>query len=123
MRALIIDDSVKAAVAKVVEYANLHPMHMDELLDIYNGQALPAGDRKEHVIVIPMGYRTVFSIEHQQGHLLKHMSISVDTPSKLPNEIAVREIMKLFEITSPLEECDVRIEEGPLRSINIMALT
>lgn len=122
MRALITDNLVREKVRRVIEYAAKHVLSIDDLLDIYNKQEPVVGDRPEHVCHIPIGYRVVYNHEKQNIGVMKHISISVDTPGKLPNIEAVREILKLFDIETPLEDCDVRMEEGPLSSINVIAL-
>jgi len=113
MRPLIISNDACVAIRKVIAYAEKHVMNMDELLDIYNGDLPPAGDRPEHVCEIPVGYRVVYSIERQNDLDVKHISISVDNPAKLPSVESAREILKAFYIETKLEECKVRIDGKP----------
>lgn len=107
----------------MVEYAHQHVLSMDDLLDIFNGQEPPVGDRPEHVCQLPVGYRVVFNLEKQNHGVVRHISVSVDSPGKLPNIEAVREIARLFGIKKELEECVVSVEEGRgnvNKSINII---
>ncbi len=113
MRALYIDDSVRSAVNKVVDYANLNILTIDDMLDIMNGQKIPPGDIKEHCIIIFDGYGCIFSIEEQnQGrvrHLSVHLTNAKDPGLFLPSPEAVRAIAMLFGIKC-IEDCHVSIE-------------
>lgn len=123
MRLLIVDDLVRDNVKRLLEYANKHVFSMDDLLDIYNKQAPVIGDRPEFVCEIPVGFRVVYNHEEQNIGVVKHISISVDKPGALPNVEAVKEILRLFNIETSLEDCDVRLEDGgQLKSINVIAL-
>jgi len=123
MSVLIIDESTKTRAAEVLQWADKHPFTIDDLLDMVNGQSPIAGQRPPHIMEIPIGYRAVFSIEQQRGHLIKHLSVSVNRPGKLPNEAAIRQIMELFQMAK-LEDCDIRIEgqPGELQSVNVWSL-
>src|SRR5688572_22092740 len=96
MRALLIDENVRSQINDVIDYSHKNPYSMDDLLDTINGQMLPAGDNPKHVIHIPIGYRVVYSIEHQVHGDLKHISISVDTIGRLPSSDAVSMILEEF---------------------------
>jgi hypothetical protein len=94
------------------EYANLHPFSMDDLLDMMNGQEPVVGDRPEHVIMIPYGYRVVYSIEDQPVGRIKHISVSVDDSKALPSIPALAEIAGLFGFDPSLQQHQISIQ-GP----------
>lgn len=110
MRLLIIDDTIKEVIQRVVTYAEMHVYSMDDLLDMYNKQLPIVGDIPEHVCHIPMGFRVVYSIEEQNVGKIRHISISVETSGKLPSVPAIEQIIKLFGYTNDLCDCLVRLE-------------
>jgi hypothetical protein len=95
-RVLIFDTPTKERIDYVIDYARMHQITMDDMLDIIN---------------ISFGYRCVFTMEQQNAGLCKRLSISVDTPGKLPNPGVTEEIMKEFGIEKPLDECFMGFEE------------
>jgi hypothetical protein len=111
LKALIIDEHVKQAISQVVQYAEEHPVTIDEVLDMYNGQEVPVGESEQHVCFIPMDYRAVFSIEDQAKFHVRHLSISVSTPGKLPSPEAVMMLLPLFGFKNSLQDCMVRLED------------
>jgi len=73
---------------------------------------------------IQQGFRVVFCIEEQNVGKVKHISISVDAPNKLPNMEAVALIVDLFGIEGPITSHQIWTENiGPNhQAINIVAL-
>ena len=122
MRPLVIDEELKSNISKLVAYAEKNPFTMDDCLDVYNKAMEPAGDMKHYSLVLPFGYRIVYSIEQQPMGNVRHLSISVDADGKLPNIVVSQEIMKLIGFDNELEECIVRLEDiAPKRqAINIL---
>jgi hypothetical protein len=110
-RVLIFDTPTKERIDYVIDYARMHQITMDDMLDIINKQRSPPGDDPNHVVNISFGYRCVFTMEQQNAGLCKRLSISVDTPGKLPNPGVTEEIMKEFGIEKPLDECFMGFEE------------
>lgn len=111
MRPIIIDDGVKNQIAEVIEYAQQHVYTMDNMLDVLNGDMPPAGDNPNLVVNIPHGLRVVYSEEEQQIGRCKHISVSVNTPGKLPNPVVVEEVLKLFKIESPMYDCVINVKD------------
>lgn len=122
MRPLIIDDELKANIAKLVEYAEKNPFTMDDLLDIYNKQMQPAGDMGPYTLVLQFGFKIVYTIEKQVNGDVRHLSISVDAPGKLPNPGVVEEIMRLIGFDNELSDCVIYLEDiGPNhQAINVL---
>ncbi|MEK6829101.1 MAG: hypothetical protein AABY15_03160 [Nanoarchaeota archaeon] len=124
MRPLIIDDEIKDKLKNLASYAERNPFTMDDLLDTMNKQLAPAGDMEHYVVHIPFGYKVAFSIEQQAVGDVRHLSMSVDAVGKLPNVIAVEEIMKIIGFKNKLENCVVKLEDiGENRqAINVLEI-
>lgn len=119
MRALLISEQVKQEVRKVVEYAEAHPQSLKELKLIAAKQKKPIGFNRNHVLEIPMGFLTVFSIEVHPIGTVRHLSVSVDAPDRLPHTVAVQAIMQLFGFKGTIEDCIVYKEEFEHRGAGI----
>lgn len=104
MRPFIITETIRAQFEVLKEYAEKHPYSMDDLLDIYNKQKDVAGFDKNLRLELPFGYRIVYSIEEQPKGKVRHLSVSVSTPGKLPNPVVVDEIMNLLGYKYKLAE-------------------
>jgi hypothetical protein len=119
---LIIDEATRQRIAEVVQYAEAHTFSLDDLLDVHNQEpdAQVAGDMEDFVCYIPLDYRVVYSIEDQPIRV-RHLSISVSTPGRLPSVAAVAEIMRWFGFVSQLSDCMVQLEAiGPDRqAVNV----
>lgn len=111
LRPLIIDDNIREQLASLVEYAERNIISMDYLLDQKNGEEQPPGDYKEYTRILPFGYRIVFTIESQPVGKIRHLSMSVDEDGKLPNMVAVQEIMNLIGFQKTLFNCKVKLED------------
>jgi hypothetical protein len=133
MRALIITDDIRAAIAKMVAHAEAHPIPWSVMqagairVDLLSTELKladrPAGFERpasEHLL-IPMGYRMAFSVEEQPAGFCHHLSVSVDAPGRLPSIPAVQEISDLCGIKQWHE---VWLEEfGPgHNAVNILEL-
>lgn len=124
IRPLIIDESVRESIGSLLTYAEKNPITMDYLLDQKNGEERPPGDFQEYTRILPFGYRVVFTLELQPAGKVRHLSISVDEDGKLPNEIAVQEIMTLIGFQKQLRGCRVHLENiSPKRqAINVIEI-
>lgn len=92
-------------------FAEKNPFSMDNLLDIYNKQAKPAGDQKEFVRFLPFGYKVVFSIEDQVKGKVRHLSISIDKDGALSSIQSVKAVMEVLGFEGGLEDCIVYPEK------------
>ncbi len=129
MRMLIIRAEQMRLIAEAKHYAEAHPISyetlranalrelttkLEEVRVIgYEGRR---GNRPASEVVdvdLPTGFHVAFSFEEQAHGLARHISISVDTPGKLPSKEALTEIAALFGFTGRiLKEADaVWIEE------------
>lgn len=98
-RPLVLDDSSKALVADVVQFAEAHRMSIDTLKAVVAGDIEPPGSNSNFSCTVPIGYRCVYTIE-QQPKLgwCRHLSVSV-LNGPAPNEHAVNMLLKEFGFT------------------------
>lgn len=75
MGALFIDDDTRGKITAVIAHAEKNIFSMDDLLDLLNKQALPAGDRKGFSCIIPVGYRCVYSLEMQAPDYIRSYNV------------------------------------------------
>jgi hypothetical protein len=109
-RPLIITDEARRQATAAIERALKHPIPLDVIKQLavpLDQKMLTLEDRKkagaekvirpasEHVL-IPYGYRASISFEHQPDGLARHLSVSVDTPGRVPTPEAVEMIAKVF---------------------------
>lgn len=109
MRALIIDEKVKARIAEVMRHAEANIQSMDDLLDIHNKVKVPPGDVSNFVCNIPVGYRIVYTLEKRpdlNDKVYRHISISVDRTGMLPSVVAAETIIKEFGF-GELDSCSM----------------
>lgn len=91
LRALIINDELRQAVADVMAFA-MRP----ENLYVPGEGVVPPGDRKEMVIRTG-GYRIVFSITWDKENKIKWKHLSMSVPGdKFPHPAAIAEVATLF---------------------------
>jgi len=116
MSVLVIDNDTIERIKEVVAWAEKHPQSMDDMLDVSLKDRLPIGDDENHIVMIPMNFRAVFSIdEYPQGNV-RHLSVSCT--KNYPAPLAVEEIMKHFGFVNTLKDCKVYLEEE-VRAINV----
>lgn len=100
MRALIIDDNVRREIARVKANAETHKRSLHDLFAILGGrrQTTPPGDDPAFRVLIPFGFKAVYTIEQHpnpQGWC-HHLSVSIGAEDRYPHEAAVLEIAKEF---------------------------
>lgn len=98
LRVLIIDANARAAIGRLRAYAESHRVSLDTLRRCQEHPELAVGNNPAHVIIIPQGYRVVFSLEEQPAGLGEHLSISVlpPQPNVYPNVESVVQIALEF---------------------------
>ncbi len=121
MRALIINEEVKARIAEVIAYARRNVVTPEEgQKTIQTDNAV--GDEPGHVCRIPDGFRCAFSFDEvPQMGLCRHLSVSV-SGDKWPHEVAVSEIAKLFGIQFDPQKpgkCAMWLEKD-VRAVNLL---
>ncbi len=111
MRGFIIGDEQIKALANLRENAEKHRIAVDEMLDIYNGQADPVGDRRGFSCNIPVGYRVVFCIEYQKKGWARHLSVSIH-PKKgntSAHPIVIKELMEYLGFVGKMDGKEVMV--------------
>ena len=119
MRVLQINESDRINSKKIIEYAKKHIIDKFMAKLMIAGDLPCVGDNPDHVLHIHNGYRVVFSIE-QHEILCNHISISVDTKGKYPNEHAVKMILELFGMNTEYKNSTYIYIEKKSESINII---
>jgi len=126
-RPLWVNDEMQSQVQALIRTARENPYPFERLQRVGAGLEKPVGDH--YRIVIPVGYRVVYSIEQHprtdEGfQWVQHLSVSVSNTT-WPNVEAVRLIASLFGMPG-LEECIVypEGEDDPIlpNAINVIAL-
>lgn len=97
-RPLVLDETARARIKAVVEYAKAHPVDLRQLVRTLGNETLAVGSDAQHVCEIDFGYRCVFSIEEQPPPvgLCRHLSISVNEKGKGPALAAVDALAREF---------------------------
>lgn len=117
MRPLIIDHK---AIAALKEYAENNVVTTIDMQLTVSGKKKPVGDNPEHVLVLPVDYRIVFSIEAQPAGMVRHISISILGVDAFPNMIAAQLIAKEFGFRYELGSPDTKVwSEELIWAINI----
>src|SRR6266478_3926309 len=100
MRALLIDDNVKAKIARLKEYAEAHRFSFEVMKDLVDlGRAAPAaGEDPNFRIDLERGFKVVYTQEWhpEPTGLCHHLSVSIDQSNKLPHPVAVAAIAGLL---------------------------
>ena len=119
MRPLIIGDDERKKIRRLIDYAHKHIFDMKKMKKLTKGNIRPAGERKEFVIFLPIGFRIVYSLEEHPMGLMKHLSISVEAAGRYPSIEAVIMILKEFGFNSKIGDKNSKIyEEKEYESIN-----
>jgi len=95
MRPLIITKEIREQVREIANFARSNEYHPGK------SETIPGNDPR-HVLLIPHGYRCVFSITVDKDNgRWRHLSISVQPlrRDKYPHPFAAFEIAKLFGLT------------------------
>jgi hypothetical protein len=97
MRPLVIDETVKHEIARVKKFAEEHRQSTDDLKANVNGTAKPVGDDPGHALMIPVGFRVVYSIEQQpEVGWVHHFSVSAPDPGRAISINGMRLILDEF---------------------------
>lgn len=106
LRMLIINQAVKAEIVAAIERARANPLPLAETMKIAildDRTELKLADRKgrpqrfnSQGLLLPGGFQVSFSFEEQPAGIVRHLSVSVDTPGKFPQPAAVEMIAKEF---------------------------
>lgn len=99
---LIWNDEVTKAIQRMIDYAHAHQLTYAELQDTVQGKRAAIGDANlNHVLMIPIGFKVVYSEENQKQGLYKHLSISYE--GKQPPFPAVRMLLEAFKFRNKID--------------------
>lgn len=126
-RLLIIDDSTRADIKRVMTYAHNNPMTMDMMLDVFNNPSLAPGNDVNHTVIISDGFKVVYTVDEQVLGKMKHLSISIGgRPDILPSIEAVNIIMKEFDFKNIIGDLGIYLHLEKIgedrKAINVMEL-
>lgn len=134
MRALLITPDVQREITAAVERAAQHPISaadcerlsrgIPQVGDLKLADRAPGFKRPQSEYVnIQMGYRASISFEQQPGGLCRHLSVSVDTPGRIPNPPAVEMIAREFGfVESALRKFWMEEFEPGHHAVNVIEL-
>jgi len=93
-RVLMIDDDIIAQAKRVIAYAIAHRETLPQIKDRESTNAPGPADDTNQVMLIPCGYRVVYSIEqHPMDGWCAHISFAIDNSYAWPDPKAVQEIL------------------------------
>lgn len=98
MSPLIFDTTTKEKIKNLCDYAIENQYTLEDMRKMSEGEKPPVGDNPKHAMLIPVGYRVVFSLEHHPMGACRHISISVTT-GQYPSIGAVNAIIGMFGFT------------------------
>jgi hypothetical protein len=123
MRALIVDDVVRAAIRRVVDHAENFPFVVGVVKLIAAGHlASPTFVDPGLRLTIPVGWRVCFTIEQHPPYVwCRHISVSVAGDEMAgANMLGVQAIMTEFGMNGAIEDCAVYVEHGDHPAINVV---
>jgi hypothetical protein len=110
-RILIIDADAQARIAAALARAREKPIPWEELsahlvpdhqhkvvIELADRRSVPRRDPEQ--VLLAHGYRAAITFEQQPAGLVKHLSVSVDTPGRVPNPPAMQMILQAFEFNT-----------------------
>lgn len=137
LRAIIVGPEEKAAIDGIVSRARLDPLPLELVLamasktkNTQTGDTLSLADRGDGLPARPQpesitlgDFRVAFSFEQQPCGLVRHISISLAEPGKLPHPDQVAFIVNFFQFDRPLGDRWWREEFAPGKwAINVVEL-
>jgi hypothetical protein len=123
MRPLVITPEVKAKGAALIHCAESNAIPFAELKKIVTGVRPPSGDDPRFTLCIDHGFRVAYTVEQHYDQWLHHASVSVDTPKRVPNHLAVQAILnEVLQIPGTLAEFQSYIEklQEDINAVNLL---
>ena len=75
-RPLVIDEVGRELIRRLIAYADTHRVTRAHLIRMMELEEPPVGDDERFTLVVPDGYRCVFSIEEQPVGWCRHLAVS-----------------------------------------------
>ena len=105
MTPLVIDDDVRAEIARIAKNAEANPTPLETMEKLASGDSAPGGLNKEFTIWIPVGFSVTYTHEVQPGNVVcRHMSMSAGDNNKVPHPEAFKMMMELFGFVNTLDD-------------------
>lgn len=113
-----MDADVARLVARLKAHATENPVTVERIRRMVAGLEGPIGADPDYRVVIPDGYRCVYSEEEQPMGLSRHLSVSVvrrpqDSPGVMPSPESVAIVMALFGFSARIAALIVAPEIKP----------
>jgi hypothetical protein len=125
MIALVLNPAIRAEIDRVVAYAHEHRYTLPEMMLRKLGHRSPPGDNPEHVVVVPLGFRCVYTVDqNEKRDWFRHLSVSLPDapPESAPAVAAVQLLIGAFGFVGPLEKCGIWLEDTPTghKAVNVV---
>ena len=124
MTLLILGEGENEKLKTLKEYAEQHPVSLDDLFDQVNGERDSVGTMPEYTRHIPDGFKIVFSIEKQPPGDIRHMSVSCK--KEAPPVEAVKLIIEKLGYKHQLEsgKCHIYMEDvdDGVQAVNVIEI-
>ncbi len=109
----MIGAAEKEAIAKLREHAETNPLTPETLERLSRGfnpadpSTRPAPQLEQFIplnfnVEIPWGFKVTFTMEQQPVGLVRHISVSVDAPNRVPHPAAMQMLLEEFGFENPL---------------------
>lgn len=133
MRPLVLDATLKAEIARVMQYACEHLIDLATLTRVARGEFIGSARNVEFTqqeldnaptndpgyrLVAPFGWSIVFSVEEQPSGWHRHLSVAVTGSGKVPHPVASAMLIALFGFHHGIAGCVTFIENG--HAINLL---
>ena len=102
---MVIGPETREAMHAVVANAAANPVPLETLLKLRDGELLPDDVNEGKTLLVPMGFRVVYTHEQQEHGTLRHMSMSISLEGRVPHPDAVRMVMEEMGFVNVLEDC------------------
>lgn len=106
----VLDEPFFTRLSILRTFAESHPISIDHQLDVNNGEAPAVGDYSEYRVE-NNGLKIAFSHDLHPMGTIRHMSVSLAFPGKLPDPFIIDVLMGAMDFTHPIEECKVWLED------------
>lgn len=120
MRPLVIDKKARARIKKVIRFAEENKITAQEISSRMESE-IPIGDHPDYTCEIPFGFRVCFSIEQHPSGWMRHISVSVAEPGRVPSFDGVNLLLEEFGFRERVGGRLVVYVEGG-RAINLLEL-
>lgn len=112
-------------ISKWYDWCSSHEISFEEIIRISKSEAPLIGDRPDHILYLPIGFRFVFSIENTPSidfksvYKVRRLSGSVNKPGSYPTQFLMTTISEKLGF-GPLDKCIIKVNDmDPIPNIEI----